>query len=180
MANTSMKIVCGDRGWTILSPCWYFSPSDLVHVSWEQPPSLPQHTQSQNIYFTVLYNLCNFHTLPATQTLIVSYHVQKYCTVVVVVSGCRDFHVRLYKRVNGVRKCRLVTDKVSFEEWDFTFERICRLRVTSVLSLKHRSMFLPSRGHINSGKLISLLLKGRPFWILKKHWPLWRWALRYF
>lgn len=57
---------------------------------------------------------------------------------------------------------------------------ICRLAVTSALSLKHRNMFLASCGHINSGKLIRLLLKGKPFWILKQQWPLWWGALRYF
>lgn len=74
----------------------------------------------------------------------------------------------------------LGTDQGSSQGWSCRAGSICRLAVTSALSLKHRNMFLASCGHINSGKLISLLLKGKPFWILKEQWPLWQGALRYF
>lgn len=91
----------------------------------------------------------------------------------------QDFHVWGLREGRG-QEVLLGTDQGSSKGPGCRAGNICRLAVTSALSLKHRNMFLASCGHINSGKLIRLLLKGKPFWILKQQWPLWWGALRYF
>lgn len=117
-----------------------------------------------------------FHTA-SNRTLMVSAPVQSSAEAVGVWS-CR---ISLWAPRQGWgQQVLLGTAQGSSKGWGCRAGSICRLAVTSALSLKHRNMFLASCGHINSGKLISLLLKGKPFWILKEQWTLWQGALRYF
>lgn len=125
------------------------------------------YTGNQNTHFTLLYKPNHFPTLPE--------HSSWWSLLVSSCCGSQELQDFTWGvREEWAQEVLLGTALGSSKGPGCRAGNICRLAVTSALSLKHRNVFLDSCGHINSGKLISLLLKGKPFWILKEKWPCWQ------
>lgn len=140
MANTGMLMMRAAEEQT----SYYLGALHLQAAFLAHESCLPLGCGNQNTHFTVLYNLRNLPTVPEHSPWW-SLLMPSSSTGAVGLCSCRMGWEVLLGTHQGSSKgpgCKA--------------GNICRLAVTSALSLKHRNMFLASCGHINSGKLISL------------------------